>query len=104
MRMRWFGEPWPSADLRAPICDDDRYRVEPPLGHPCLGCGSPILGRERGILMAASMEIDGAFTVTLQFPGDGEAHCAVVAEHIDCLVRTTTGDPNVESLIDRVPR
>lgn len=28
--MKWFGEPWPSAELRAPVCDDDALRVDPP--------------------------------------------------------------------------
>lgn len=49
--MNWFGEPWPSADLRAPICENDAERVETPVGDVCLLCEELIEEGDRGILM-----------------------------------------------------
>lgn len=36
--MYWFGEPWPTAELRAPVCEDDRFRRPVPLGALCIWC------------------------------------------------------------------
>jgi len=50
--MQWFGEPWPSAELRAPVCEDDSLRVPPPPpGEECILCGHPIQPGDRGIKM-----------------------------------------------------
>lgn len=49
--MKWFGEPWPSADLRAPICENDADRVETPVGSACLLCTTPIEADHRGVIM-----------------------------------------------------
>jgi hypothetical protein len=48
----WFGEPWPSAELRAPVCEDDAERVDPPPpGEECILCGHPFEAADRGIRM-----------------------------------------------------
>lgn len=49
--MAWFGEPWPSAGLRAPICDDDARRVVIPLGDKCQWCGERFTGRSQGVIV-----------------------------------------------------
>ena len=46
--MLWFGEPWPSAELRAPICEDDAQRVLVPVGRPCVHCDEEIVSGDRG--------------------------------------------------------
>jgi hypothetical protein len=46
--MRWFGEPWPSAELRAPICEDDSLRIPVPVGAQCLWCSELIEEGDRG--------------------------------------------------------
>ena len=48
--MRWFGEPWPSPERRAPVCEDDAKRMEVPAGEPCSGqCGRLIETSDRGV-------------------------------------------------------
>jgi hypothetical protein len=47
--MRWFGEPWPRADFRAPVCEDDAEQMPVPVGKPCAGCGQPINTESRGV-------------------------------------------------------
>lgn len=50
--MNWFGEPWPSAEFRAPVCEDDGMRVPPPPpGEMCILCGLPFEADARGIQM-----------------------------------------------------
>jgi hypothetical protein len=46
--MRWFGEPWPSAELRAPVCEDDAERMPVPVGSACLHCNELIDENDRG--------------------------------------------------------
>lgn len=43
-RVRWFGDPWPSEDRRAPICEDDRYRIVPPEDATCWLCDHSVAG------------------------------------------------------------
>jgi hypothetical protein len=57
--MRWWGEPWPSEELRAPICEDDSLRTPTPLGESCAWCEEPILQGEGGVWML-HWEPDGA--------------------------------------------
>ena len=47
--MKWFGEPWPSAELRAPVCEDDADRMPVPVGEPCARCQRPFGARDRGV-------------------------------------------------------
>ena len=57
--MQWFGEPWPSADYRAPVCEDDSLRVDPPpAGTECVLFGHPIQDGDRG-LKIPHMNADG---------------------------------------------
>jgi hypothetical protein len=47
--VHWFGPPWPSESLRAPVCEDDRYLIMTPAAADCLLCEEPILAGDRGI-------------------------------------------------------
>lgn len=49
--MKWFGDPWPSAEYRAPVCEDDADRVPVPVGGSCAYCDKPISERDRGIVI-----------------------------------------------------
>lgn len=49
----WFGEPWPSAERRAPICEDDSLQVPTPgKGELCTFCDQPFKPGDRGVKMA----------------------------------------------------
>ena len=63
--MNWFGEPWPRADFRAPVCEDDALRVPPPPpGEECVLCGHPIQEGDRGLKIPhmAAPRADGLLT------------------------------------------
>ena len=47
--MKWFGSPWPSAELRAPVCEDDADRVPVPVGKDCIFCDDPIIASDQGL-------------------------------------------------------
>lgn len=47
--MRWFGEPWPSAERRAPVCEDDGDRMPVPVGSRCAYCEKDIEPDDRGV-------------------------------------------------------
>lgn len=50
--MKWFGSPWPSEELRAPVCEDDADRVPPPPpGEDCILCGQVIEEGAQGVMM-----------------------------------------------------
>jgi hypothetical protein len=50
--MKWFGEPWPSASLRAAVCSDESLRVPPPpSGETCVLCGWEFSVGDRGVKM-----------------------------------------------------
>lgn len=53
----WWGAPWPAEDRRAPICDDDRYRVAVPIGATCLLCEELVDENDRGITMGRGTQI-----------------------------------------------
>lgn len=100
MRSRWFGDPWPSAELRASICEDDHFRVSAPVGQSCIGCSEAIIAGERGVLMAAYMGMSEGFL--------SEDHLFVCAEHLDCHLRSILGSELAklameQSGIERVP-
>lgn len=48
----WFGEPWPSAELRAPVCEYESDHVRTPVGQSCLFCEQSIILGDRGIVVA----------------------------------------------------
>lgn len=93
--MRWFGSAWPSAELRAPICDDDAYKVATPTGLKCLYCEQPIEEDDRGLVMACNISKRPEFTFTIWASwdeGDPELHLTqVCVYHLDCLVESTVG-------------
>jgi hypothetical protein len=69
---KWFGEPWPSAELRAPVCEDDADRVPPPPpGEECILCGTTFTEDAQGVVFP-------------HFPGVGE--WAYRYSHIGCLM------------------
>jgi hypothetical protein len=75
---KWFGEPWPSAELRAPVCEDEADRVPPPPpGEECVLCGRGFKPDAQGV----------AFP---HFPGVGDWQ--VRYSHIDCLIGNVTGE------------
>lgn len=50
--MNWFGEPWPSAEYRAPVCEDDSLRVDPPpVWEVCVLCNKPFAPDAQGVMM-----------------------------------------------------
>ena len=71
--MKWFGEPWPSAETRAPVCEDDADRVDPPPpGEECLFCGGFFASDAQGAVMP---HLKADWTAELRFA------------HIQCLVK-----------------
>lgn len=57
-RVHWFGRPWPRENLRAPVCDDDRYWIPVPTGVRCCHCDEPIDGGDRGVRYSGSVTVD----------------------------------------------
>lgn len=91
MKLRWFGEPWPLPE-RAPVCEDDAYRVSEPIGKACLYCPEPIHEGQRGVLMAATPDVPGRFVTGITDPDTRESRSVyVVACHIDCLAGAILG-------------
>lgn len=97
MRIRWFGEPWPSEEERAPICDDDAYRVDVPVGQTCVGCEREIEASDQGIVMASSPELP--LTWTIWKWGDPVAVC-VCGYHRECFLLSVLG-PDVLEMVKR---
>jgi hypothetical protein len=82
MDMNWFGEPWPSAELRASVCEEDSLRVPLPPGEICALCGNPLEEDAQGVViphMTASDIMPGMFITELRY------------NHIDCLTRSVGG-------------
>jgi hypothetical protein len=81
---KWFGEPWPSAELRAPVCEDDADRVPPPPpGEECILCGRGFKPDAQGVVMphmTASDIMPGMFITEIHY------------SHIDCLIGNVTGE------------
>jgi hypothetical protein len=94
MRVRWFGEPWPSSEQRAPICEDEEFHRPAPAGQRCAHCGLVIHEGDQGVIMAwgASKFLAGAATTDdRSFWLDDHLVCA---EHLECFLYTTLGfDP-----------
>jgi hypothetical protein len=53
-RVRWFGEPWPSEEKRAPVCSSDENRIEIPIGEHCERCEHSILPVHQGLRVRAA--------------------------------------------------
>ena len=74
---RWFGEPWPRPDWRAPVCEDDALRIPVPVGETCYLCVKPIEETDRGQEMFG-IDADG----NVEGP---------MYHHIECILRNTQG-------------
>lgn len=49
----WFGTPWPRPNLPAPVCSEERYRIDVPVGSVCeTGCGELIDEGDSGVRLA----------------------------------------------------
>lgn len=86
MHIRWFGRAWGRGNLRAPICEDDTYKIDVPVGTICLTCTNPITENNRGLVTACSPEIPGAWTLQTE-----EGDYPVVSYHAACFFSITTG-------------
>lgn len=49
--MQWFGEPWPSDDMRAAVCEDDGERVPLPDGQTCPMCEKLVEQGDQGVVI-----------------------------------------------------
>lgn len=76
----WFGEPWPSADERAPVCEDDKQRVPVPVGHACLFCTVEIHDGDQG-----------SYVGRLADGPDGWVVASTDPVHRECQLRTVIG-------------
>jgi len=74
---RWFGEPWPRADYRADVCEDDKLRIPVPVGKTCYLCDESIVEIDRG------QEMHG-------IGADGKIEGPMYA-HRECLMRNVMG-------------
>ena len=74
--MKWFGEPWPRADLRAAACEDDADRIPVPVGRDCLYCCCrPITEGDRGVMLPY-------LSINPEPPNDHPVH-------LECMLRMT---------------
>lgn len=79
--MPWFGDPWPSEDLRAPVCEDDNLRIATPVGEDCLLCGAPVLEGDRGTVL-------GGYILNAQ----GNMAATTGYSHVECNLRSVLGN------------
>lgn len=59
MTQCWWGEPWPRADYRAPVCEDDALRREVPIGEVCMHCAETITETDRGVTFPGYVDTEG---------------------------------------------
>lgn len=79
----WFGDPWPRADYRAPICEDDAEHAITPVGEKCVWCDEAIVVGDRGSSMTVvRMDPDNPLRA---IPSLGWTH-------IECSMRATMGN------------
>lgn len=86
MRIQWFGEPWPSAERRAPICADDSNKIATPVNTNCLECKKPIEEKHRGVVTGCSPGIWGHWILDR----DG-ARVPVCSYHLVCWLKEVVG-------------
>lgn len=72
----WFGDPWPSERLRAPVCEDDTQRVPVPVGATCFWCDDLIDEDDRGTYMG-------------HLAADGTSCSRPI--HVECSMRSVMG-------------
>ena len=104
MRVRFFGEPWGEGG-RAPICDDDAYRIPVPVGEKCIECTKPFTERDRGVVTACSAGIWGHWFLELP-PDEGYEHQGgtfpVCGYHLLCWLEVVFGGVMSEHVIARM--
>ena len=70
--VHWFGTPWPRPDLPAPVCSEEQYRVEVPVGAVCeTGCNQLIDENDSGVR-------------TVYFDGKS---AGFTYQHVECFLR-----------------
>ena len=80
--MHWWGDPWPSEHIRAPICENDELRIPTPVGLPCMWCEELIQMGDRGEDMVVVM------------PDNENGVVAKTAYmHLECQFRQVMGGP-----------
>ena len=81
--IKWFGLPWPSAEFRASVCEDDNDRVPLPPGEACPMCTNPIEPDAQGVVIPnveQSPIMPGMFITEIRYI------------HIDCMMRSILGE------------
>ena len=87
--MKWFGEPWPSDDRRAPVCEDDADRVDPPPpGELCVFCNQGFKPDAQGVKMPHMARPSPRELVTYVW-----RYC-----HLECLLGNIWGTHQFRSL------
>jgi hypothetical protein len=111
MRVRFFGDPWPNEERRAPICEDDRFRVpvEDVAGNKCLECQEVIKLGQRGVITACGMRIWGHFWLEFNSVPEDEGDVSgqpvkapVAAYHLGCWLREVVGGVMSERIQERM--
>ena len=97
MRVKWFGDPWPNALHRAPICESDADRVEIPVGSKCLDCEKAIVERDRGVITACSPNIWGSWELTW----NGKIF-RVCSYHLSCWLSSVVGEKMSGEILARM--
>jgi hypothetical protein len=96
MRVHWFGEPWGNT-YRAPICEDDAFRVEIPLGHECIDCGKQFKKTSQGVITGCSPSIWGHWM--LEIEGVERPVCAY---HLHCWLAEVVGGEMSHRILERM--
>lgn len=92
MITRWFGEPWPDAELRAPVCENDALRIPIPTEVRCWRCLDAFDENSQGIVTATSGPSVENETFTLKTNDyDVTREHLVVAAHLECFLRSILG-------------
>lgn len=112
MRIRFFGEPWGNDNMRAPICDDDQYRIPVPVGTKCMSCSKAIEEHHRGVVTACSPGIFGHWVLDIEVTEDdvlgekwwegqspGVAKMPVCSYHLLCFIKSTIGSDGLSQEI-----
>jgi hypothetical protein len=80
--MKWFGEPWPSAELPAPVCESDDDKIATPVGAICPYCTVAIAPDARGV----AIPYLGSMSKHMSEP------LAALNYHARCLLASVVGD------------
>lgn len=71
--------PWPSAELRAPACEDERVHVNVPAGQACMWCEELISSSDQGQTFPGYIDADGTMKST------------PLHAHRECMLRNVMG-------------